>query len=194
MGLLDEALSRLLIGRDRPPTSFNDVVEAFGDAPRRQNPNIARALSGVDGPLPRKGSPQRRVYDSALRRVNRWRTTAAERRRPSPASLAELRALARRRLAGEAAQRIAQRGAWMRLAAEIKVSQTWKTHTMPADAGGRPRFQHLPGATMAAAVTAWMDGDVDGAGGQLLRAFFDQYWGDPEPAQTGRIIRVELRE
>ena len=31
-------------------------------------------------------------------------------------------------------------------------------------------------------------------GGQLLPAFFDQYWGDPEPAQTGRIIRVELRE
>jgi hypothetical protein len=148
MGLLDEALSRLLIGRDRPPSSFNDVVEVFGDMPRRQNPGIARVLSGVDGPLPAKGT----------------------------------------------AQRIGQRGAWMRLTAEIKVSQVWKTHTMPADAGGLPRFQYLPGPAMGSAITAWMDGDLDGAGGQLLRAFFDQYWGDPEPAQTGRIIRVELRE
>ncbi len=86
MGLLDESLSRLLIGRNRPPSSFSDVVEAFGDVPRCQNPQIARELSRcrrVDA-LQRHGWPG---YHTALRRVNRWRTTAAERRRPSPAPL-----------------------------------------------------------------------------------------------------------
>jgi hypothetical protein len=68
----------------------------------------------------------------------------------------------------------------MRLTAEIKVSQVWKTHTMPADAGGRLRFEYLPGPALHPAITAWMDRDLDGGG--LLRAFFDQLWGDPETA------------
>ena len=194
MGLLDEALSQLLIGRRRPPTSFDEVVEAFGDLPRRQNPQIARALTGLAGPLPPRGTPQRRAYDSALRRVDRWRTTAAERRRPSAASLAQLRDLARRRLAEAAAGRVLQRGARMRLTATIRVSQVWKTHTMPADAGGRPRLQLIVGAEMAPAVNSWLEGDLDAAGAELLAAFFTAYWGDPEPAQIGHIVRVELRE
>jgi len=32
------------------------------------------------------------------------------------------------------------------------------------------------------------------AGEELRAAFLDAYWGDPEPAQVIRIIRVELRE
>ena len=111
MGLLDEAPSQLLIGRPRPPTSFDEVVAAFGDRPRRQNPQIARALTGLVGPLPLRGTPERWAYHSALRRVNRWRTTAAERRRPSAESLAQLWNLARRRLAQAAVGRVTQGGA-----------------------------------------------------------------------------------
>src|ERR1700738_436748 len=115
MGLLDEALSQLLIGRRRPPTSFDEGVEAFGDLPRRQNPQIARALTDLQGPLPPRGRPRRRAEDGARRRVDGCRTTAAERRRPSAASLAQLRDLARRRLAEAAARRGRPRGARVRL-------------------------------------------------------------------------------
>jgi hypothetical protein len=128
-----------------------------------------------------------------MRRVNRWRTTAGERRRPGPDALAELRDPARRRLGGEAG-RVAGRGAWMRLTAWIRVSQRWELHTMPADAGGRPRFQHIAGSLMAPAVNAWMDGDFDAAAGGLLTAFFTAYWGDANPCEVGEIVRVELRE
>jgi hypothetical protein len=185
MGLLDEALSQLLIGRRRPPTTFNDIIAAFGG----ENSLIARGLNGLpSGRLPGAGTTERQNYDNTMRSLQRYRSGE---RRPGR-KLAELRDLARHYLADESSQRILRDGAWMRLTAEIKVSQTWKTHTMPANAGGRPVYCRLPGPSMTAAITAWMDGDLDDAGDQLLRAFFDQYWGDPEPAQVGRITRVEL--
>ena len=195
MALLDEALSQLLIGRRRPPTTFNEVTDSFGDAPRRQNPAIARALSDTAaGPLPDKGSTGRRLYDNALRRVNRWRTTAAERRRPSPGDVAQLRHLARRHLGGETAGRVSSRGAWMRLTAWIRVSQKWELHTMPSDAGGKPRWQHITGAGMTPPVGGWMEGEFDAAGAELLTAFFTAYWGDANPCEVGQILKVELRE
>lgn len=194
MGLLDEALTQLLIGRRRPPTTFEEITAAFGDQPRQQNPEIARSLTGTQGRLPAKGTDRRRAYDTAMRRINRWRTTAAQRRTPSPGALAQLRQLARQRLAEPAARRVTQRGAWMRLTAEIRVSQVWRVHTMPADTAGRPRWQHIEGAAMVAPISAWMEGDLDRAGAELLQAFFNAYWGDPNPAQIGDIIRVQLRE
>jgi hypothetical protein len=171
------------------------VTDSFGDAPRRQNPGMARALTDTGGgPLPAKGSTARRLYDNALRRVNRWRTTAAQRRRPSPGDLAQLRDLARRHLGGDTAGRVTSRGAWMRLTAWIRVSQRWELHTMPSDAAGKPRWQHITGTQMAAPVGGWMEGAFDAAGTELLTAFFAAYWGDPDPCEVGQILRVELRE
>ncbi len=191
MALPDEALSQLLIGQRRPPSSFNDIVAAYDG----QNATMARAITATPpGRLPAKGTAERLAYDGTMRNLQRYRSTGAERRRPGRKALTELRDLARRRLADEAAQRTLRHGAWMRLTAEIKVSQVWKTHTMPANAAGRPVYQYLPGPALTAAVTAWLDGDLGGAGEQLQRAFFIQYWGDPEPAQMGRIVRVELND
>ena len=64
----------------------------------------------------------------------------------------------------------------------------------PPNGAGRPRLQHIVGAEMAPAVNSWLAGDLDAAGAELLAAFFTAYWGDPEPAEIGQIVRVELRE
>jgi hypothetical protein len=205
---IEEALSLLLIGRPRPPSTFNEVVEAFGDTSRTQNPAIARALTELsEGRLPRRGTEQRRAYDSAMRRVHRYRTTGVERRRPGPAVLAELRRLARRHLGAETADRVKRNGAWMRLTASIRVSDRWVIHTMPADVAGgarqpgqprgsgmKPRWQYLDGRSMTSVVDRWMDGDFAGAAAELLEAFFRAYWGDPDPCEVGRIDNVELKE
>jgi hypothetical protein len=74
------------------------------------------------------------------------------------------------------------------------VSKVERTHTMPADVGQLPRYQRIDGPAMTPIVDTWMDGNLDDAGEALLAAFFDAYWGDPEPVQSIRIIRVELKE
>jgi hypothetical protein len=65
---------------------------------------------------------------------------------------------------------------------------------MPADVGNLPRYQPIDGPAMTPVLDAWMDGNIDGAAEGLLAAFFDAYWGDPDPVQSIRIIRVQLRE
>ena len=75
----------------------------------------------------------------------------------------------------------------------VKVAD-WSRIVEGVDAGGRSRLQLIVGAEMAPAVNAWLEGDLDAAGAELLGAFFTAYWGDPEPAEIGQIVRVELRE
>jgi hypothetical protein len=78
----------------------------------------------------------------------------------------------------------------MRLAAQIRVSQTWKFVTMPSDVAGHARFQFISGPMVGPALDAWTAGDMPGAGELLLAAFFAAY---KLTADVGAIQSVQLQ-
>ncbi len=189
--LIGAEFDRYLRGRE--PETFDEATAAFSGS----NPAMARAIAGVEGGTrPREmTAEQRRAYNNALRQVARWRNTTGERRRPgatarSREAVTRLRAAAQRQSSRRRADEVRRHGLSMRLRAAIRVSRVWKVHTMPADVGGRPRFVHMD--ELGAAVDAWQRGDLDEAGGIVLAAFFDSYWGAPDPAEMGEIEFVEF--
>lgn len=177
MGIVDEALTAALTnGIPQPQT---DTVLADLDTRKR----LARADAGIDGTqLPPKGTQQRKDYDTAMRRYQRYTTTATERRKIVGDRLRSLLDGVGRVLAMPNVVRAQTGGVDMQLTASIKVSQTWKVHTMPV---GDP--QHIGGSLLGAALNAWVLGDMSRAGDELLRAFWIAYWGDPEPCELGDI-------
>lgn len=193
MAITDRALTRLLTGGRRQPESLEDVAGAFGDTPREQNSQLARAVAGLPatGRLPARGTADRRRYDAALRNVQRWRAPEGrQRRRPGRGVLPRLRRMARERLAGARLAHVRRTGLMMRLAAQIRVSQTWKHVTMPADAAGHARYQFIPGPALGPTLDAWEAGDMAEAGALLLAAFFTAY---QLTADVGAISSVQLQ-
>ncbi len=193
MSAFDEALSNLLTGR--PPSDLEGIAAVYGTEPRTQNPAMARELAGIGpGPLPFRGTAQRRQYAAALRNLQRYRAPAGrEHRTPRPATLGRLREGAGRILTARNIARARRGGLMMRLSARIRVSRKWQTSNMPSDVGGHPRYQFIPGATLADTLARWAAGDLDAAGAALLAAFFTAYWGTPNPADVGQIESVRLR-
>jgi hypothetical protein len=211
MGMVADALGQLIMqgGPARPPapTDLPALVGFFGATPRVQNPAIARHLSGTpDGQLPPKGAAPRRAYDAALRRVQRARTrgsfNAADQARvveevTSRIEAAHAQAVdrhVRRQL-----RRLRRDGLFMRIVALIRVSRVQKEAVMPADSGGVPRYQHIDGQAATPALDAWEaaydeEGDYEDVDALLLAAFFQAYWGDPDPLAEGpEVIEVYLR-
>ena len=90
-------------------------------------------------------------------------------------------------------------GLFMRVVALIRVSRVQKEAVMPADSGGVPRYQYIDGQAATPALDAWEaaydeEGDYEDVDALLLAAFFEAYWGDPDPlAEDPEVIEVYLR-
>ena len=154
---------------------------------------MARDEAGIEhgARLPKRGTDARRAYDTAMRRFQRYVPGPGERRRTGRAN--PISATARRAMATANVMRARRNGLLMRLRAAIRVSKVVKIHTMPSDAGGFARMVHIPGSSAGPALDAWSEGDMDGASGLLLAAFFVHYWGNPNPAEVGSIERCEVK-
>ena len=133
------ALTAALTAGKPEPVTIEDVLGSYGNGS-----TFARELSGLPstGPLPRKGTPERRRYDTAMRRVQRYRSTGAERRRPSAETLATLRRRALANLARDNLARARARGCDVRLLCSYRVSKNYYTATCPASSGGVSRWEH----------------------------------------------------
>lgn len=181
MGIIYDALVRhLLAGQDFG--SLDTIADELGG-----NPGMAMEIAGTT-------DKRSREYRNALRRVQRWRRTTGERRRPDPAVVEQLGRAARRRALGrtDIGAGVRRRGIDMRLGAYIRVSQLMRFHVMPADAGNRPRYVHISGRRMADVMAAFPA--VDPTEEELLAAFFGAYWGDDDPLEEiGTIVMCDIR-
>jgi hypothetical protein len=183
------ALTSALIGRGRQtPSTLDDAYSAAG-TDRGANGRLARSVAGIPqtGKLPPKGSPERRRYLNAQRNVERYRKG----RRPR-AQLPRILEGARRLAAGDNIAALLRNGADMQIRARIKVSNNWRTHTMPADVGTGRRMQYVEGQLFRLAVRQWQAGNMQAAGEEVLRAFFFAYWGTELPADVGAVEYVRL--
>jgi hypothetical protein len=163
--------------------SLDTIADELGG-----NPGMAMEIAGTS-------DKRSREYRNALRRVQRWRRTTGERRRPDPAVVDQLGQEARHRALRrpDLGNRARQRGVDMRLGASIRVSQTMRFHIMPAPAGNRPRYVHISGQRMRR-VLQYFPADVGRVEGELLGAFFGAYWGDDDPLEEmGTIEMCEIR-
>jgi hypothetical protein len=211
MGMVADALGQLIMqgGPARPPTPTDlpALVGFFGPIPRAQNPAIARHLSGTpDGQLPPKGTAPRRAYDAALRRVQRARVrgsfNAADQAKVVEEVTARIEATHAQAIDRHVRRRLRQLrrdGLFMRVIALIRVSRIQKEAVMPSDSGGVPRYQYIDGQAATPALDAWEaaydeEGDYEDVDALLLAAFFQAYWGDPDPlAEDPEVIEVYLR-
>jgi hypothetical protein len=211
MGMVADALGQLIMqggpARPRTPTDLPALVGFFGPTSRVQNPAIARHLSGTpDGQLPPKGTAPRRAYDAALRRVQRARTRGsfndADQARVVEEVTSRIEAAyaeAVSRHVRRQLRRLRRDGLFMRIVALIRVSRVQKEAVMPADSGGVPRYQYIEGPGATPALDAWEaayngEGDYEDVDVLLLAAFFQAYWGDPDPLAEGpEVIEVYLR-
>jgi hypothetical protein len=211
MGIVADALGQLIMqgrpARPPTPTDLPALVAFFGATPRAQNPAIARHLSGTpDGQLPPKGTVPRRAYDAALRRVQRARARGSFNAADQAKVVEEV--AARLEVAhAEAVDRhvrlqlrqLRRDGLFMRIVALIRVSRVQKEAVMPADSGGVPRYQYIDGQAATPALDAWEaaydeEGDYEDVDALLLAAFFQGYWGDPDPLAEGPgVIEIYLR-
>lgn len=172
-----EALEASLAGRevdeDLGYLSAGELVESAGSRPA-----LARELVGLPaaGKLPARGTPERTAYAAALRRVQRWTTSGAQRRRPA---VSTLRALTRSREERRLAQ-LARRGARVRLRAKVKVDtptarrgkiERERQRTMPSGGPGT----YLDADEMGTIAAFWEAGDHATAAGLLFDAFAEAY-------------------
>ena len=108
--------------------------------------------------------------------------------------LRPLTAMSRRQL-----RRLRRDGLFMRVVALIRVSRVQKEAVMPADWGEAPRYQYIDGQAATPALDTWEaaydeEGDYEDVDALLLAAFFQAYWGEPDPLAEGpEVIEVYLR-
>jgi hypothetical protein len=159
-----------------------------------------RAIGPTDEVVPR------RAYDAALRRVQRARTrgsfNAADQARiveEVTSRIEAAHAQAVNRYVRRQLRQLRRDGLFMRIVALIRVSRVQKEAVMPADSGGVPRYQYIDGPGATPALEAWEaaydgEGDYEDVDVALLAAFFQAYWGDPDPLAEGpEVIEVYLR-
>lgn len=181
MGIVYDALVRHLLGA-QDFSSLDTISDELGG-----NPGMAMEIAGTS-------DKRSREYRNALRRVQRWRRTTGERRRPDPAVVEQLGRAARRRALGrpDIGEGVSRRGIDMRLGASIRVSQVMRYHVMPAPAGNRPRYVHISGRRMRAVMASFPA--VGPTEAELLGAFFGAYWGDDDPLEEiGTIDMCDIR-
>lgn len=178
MGVIDEALTDALTAA-LPRPSDTQLLDG-----RETREALSRAEAGIPGtgPLPRRGTGQRRTYDTAMRRFQRYTTNASETREAKGSWLNRLRDGVTRVLALPNVAIARLSGVDMQLTASIRVSKSWKVHRMPV---GAP--QHVEGRLLGPTLDAWVRDDMAAAGAELLAAFYTAYWGDPQPCETGDI-------
>ncbi|MHB8573640.1 MAG: hypothetical protein ACYDAY_11920 [Candidatus Dormibacteria bacterium] len=174
LSLLYEAFARLV--KLAPPEDSVDGEEDDDGIPSGiLNSDIARALVGMrrKGKLPSpkgRGKVQRRRYEAALRTVQRHRKAEGEVRR-NRKTLEAIREAIRRRGLGDRGDELAAAGVDMAMTAAIRVSRNFSTHRMPALG-----YTFLPGESLGLVVSAWRRGSKSGVAGELLLAFFANYW------------------
>jgi hypothetical protein len=187
------ALTAALTEGRKAPRTQADVFKAYGSTPSEQNRALAREMAGLpaSGPLPpRRPKPHlpkfptplerrvyerellagadRRTYDAAMRRVQRWRTTSTEKRK-APDLVREARTAS----AGSNLAVARAGGLHVRVRAEYRVSDKTRTATMPA---GPP--QYLGPEAVRRALDLWVKGSTAGAATALEAVFFgpEGYW------------------
>lgn len=103
------------------PETVGRIARLWGPTARARNPQMAAFLAGTR-------ERRSKAYLAAIRRVQRWTTTAEERRRPGPKSLGDLQRLARRGMTLP----YRRRGADVRLTAWILISDDCRHRTISA--------------------------------------------------------------
>lgn len=176
------ALTELLAGDEDAPSRMEQVWPYFGETRTEQNVGAAEYLAEALG-LRRR---------TALRSIQRYRTSAREARDPtrSPRGgvlLEEARRRAKKEGVAERVAEVLKNGALMTLTALRRISNDVRVQTFPA-AGD----VHIPGPGTHPPVAAWLRGQVLRAERTLLEAFFLPYWGDPRPVEILEVIEVTL--
>lgn len=183
------ALEAVLTEERGSPMTPAEILRAYGGS----KPAIARDIAGLPpGPLPRKGTPERRRYDSALRSIQRYYTEAGERRSISGA-LPELRGRARRVVSDAQVKQARRLGLGVRVLAQYTVSRNQYVGLLPADAGGAARFQQVPGGGLRGVLRSFNAGDVEEAGDELLGRMLALYWQSPEPLGAFTVLEAWVK-
>jgi len=178
------ALDAALRAGKPEPVTVEDVLGTFEGG----NPALARELAGLPstGPLPRKGTAERRRYDAAMRRVQRYGTRGTERRKPKGENLAELRRRARANLAADNLARARREGLSVAFMAHFRVSRNEYTKRIPPTKASMIR---LSGRVVRGALALWAAGDREAAGAELEGLAWAHYW---DPDETGDEVAGQL--
>jgi hypothetical protein len=176
---LCEALRFALTGREDELPNTPDELLNYSEKSRAQ---LAREIEGLppSGRLPRKGTDERRRYDTLSRRLQRWTTTRGAQRRSFREARSgwreTRRAFFRRRFPSWA--RMRRRGARMRLEARVKIPSPGKggmddrVRLMPA--GGPGTFISADEISEVLRLLVDED-DCDAASEALLESFAESY-------------------
>lgn len=133
MSSLGSAL-RAAVEPDSKDLNVSEVVTQAGGTSA-----TARILTNVPAGarLPVKGTPERKSYNAAMRRVQRWTTSARERRNIAPRDLAKLRKMADTAGLRKRLDYLDANGGWIRLRAGVAKQSggknvTYQTRWLPA--------------------------------------------------------------
>lgn len=168
-----DALTACLTEERKTPQTVGEVVQVYGGS----NSVLARDLVGLpeSGTLPRKGTAPRRSYDSAMRRVQRYRAPEGkQRRKPSATALNTLIRKGRARLASHRVATARVNGLRLTIVGDIRVSDSYRSNVrMPARGTTWLRPQYV-----RTALALWQDNKEAEAGEELQALFFSAngYW------------------
>jgi hypothetical protein len=183
------ALTAALTAGKPEPVTIEDVLGSYSGG----NPALARELAKLPstGPLPRKGTAERRRYDSAMRRVQRYGSTGAERRRPKGENLADLRRRALVNLAAPQLAKARREGLAVRFMAQFRVSRNYYTKAIPPAPGDMiyltPDDASDLMPSVRAALALWRAGDREAAGADIESLAWAHYW-NPDDESAEEII------
>jgi hypothetical protein len=118
-----------------------------------------------------------------MRRVQRYGSTGAERRRPKGKNLADLRRRGTVNLAGPQLAKAREAGLGVRVTMVYRISQTTYTKDLP----GGAKWQRLGPRDIRSALGLWAAGDVEGAGAELESLFNEKYW-VMRPDASGKMV------
>jgi hypothetical protein len=183
------ALTAALTAGKPEPVTIEEVLGTYAGG----NPALARELAGLPstGALPRKGTAERRRYDTAMRRVQRYGSTGAERRRPKGEALADLRRRGLVNLAGPQLAKARREGLAVRFMAHFRVSRNFYTKAIPPARGDMIYLtpDEAPDLMTAVrgALALWRAGDREAAGADIESLAWAHYW-NPDDESAEEII------
>lgn len=158
---------RAAVEVDTRESSIAELVDLNGGTS-----GSARVLVGIPegAALPVKGTPERRAYDSAMRRVQRYTTTGAQKRKPSAPELAKLRKRVGTGTLAKRLDRLDKEGGRCRMKAEVN-------RKSPPEVDMQERwlpsygYNYLPPTAMQAWTKAARRGHWEPAAARFLHEF-----------------------